>query len=167
VVNEGKDHLIGGYVDASLDPRIEARIREIATIQSKITALEIINQDIKPELKALREPKWGPSAVWVGAFLTFMVGYGAIERSMQSAESQSNQVRIEHNADSIKHTYAHLIALEQNIKELRDYIDDRDNQMRSIVYTKEEHNIFDKERFAKLQEIENRLMWIEHQCGKK
>jgi len=166
-VNEGKDHLIGGYVDASLDPRIEASIREIATIQSKITALEVINQDIKPELKSLLEPKWGPSAVWVGAFLTFMVGYGAIERSMQSAESQSNQVRSEHNADSIKHTDAHLIALEQKIKELRDYIDERDNQMRSIVYTKEEHNIFDKERFAKLQEIENRLMWIEHQCGKK
>ena len=158
-MNEGKERQLS-YLDSSLDPRIEASIREIAAIQSKLTALEVINADIKPELKALREPRWGEATIWVGAFLTFMIFYAALERSMQASDARANQVGVEHNDQ-------HLKDLEQKVKELREYIDARDDAMRQRTFTRAEHELFDKDRFQKLQEVENRIIWLEHQCGKK
>jgi hypothetical protein len=94
-----------------------------------------------------------------------MVFYGAVERSMQSSDAASNQVRSEHNAEGILHTETHLIALEQKIKELREYVDERDNQMRSRVFTKEEHALFDRGREEQMRDIEARLLWLEHRAG--
>ena len=145
------------YIDASLDPRVEASIREIAIIQSKITALEVINQDIKPELKELAKTKWGPATAWVVAFLAFMGFYAALERSMQFSDAKANAVGVEHNEK-------HVNDLEEKVRLLRQYVDEYKNMSKEDYYTKREHEIFDRERFAKLKDIEERLTWLEHTC---
>ena len=145
------------YIDASLDPRVEASIREIAIIQSKITALEVINEDIKPELKELAKTKWGPATAWVVAFLAFMGFYAALERSMQLSDSKANSVGIEHNDH-------HVNDLEEKVRLLRQYVDEYENSARAEYYTKREHEIFDKERFAKIKEADDRITWLEHTC---
>jgi hypothetical protein len=50
---------------------------------------------------------------------------------------------------------------------LRDYVDAIAVENRRLMFTKDEHLIFDRERSATQQEVENRMVWLEHQCGKK
>ena len=159
MANEGNERPIT-YLDTSLDPRIEASIREIAAIQAKITALEAINSDIKPELAELKKTPWGSIIATGSAFLVFMGFYAGLQRSIQESDTKVNAIAIAHHDQ-------HLKDVEDKLKDLRIYIDARDKDARSIMFTREEHEIFDKDRFAKLQEMENRIIWLEHQSGKK
>ena len=58
------------------------------------------------------------------------------------------------------------MALEKKISELRAYVDNRNENTRSIMFTVHEHEIFDKERYTELQNIERRLDYLEHKTCK-
>ena len=62
-----------GQVDHNgLDPRVAESIKEIATIQAKIAALELVNTEIRPEIKELNKTKWGIIGTVATVFLIFM-----------------------------------------------------------------------------------------------
>ena len=71
MTTKGDDH--NGQVDHNgLDPRVAESIKEIATIQAKIAALELVNTEIRPEIKELNKTKWGIIGTVATVFLVFM-----------------------------------------------------------------------------------------------
>ena len=144
---------------SDLDPWVAESIKEIATIQARLAALEIYNSDIKPEIKDLAKPKWGIIGTVITTFFLLMGLLIGLQHNSQVADYDANAI-------GIKHTEEHLKGLEGKVGSLRDYIDRRDDDMRSIVMTKKEHEIFDKERTEKLQEVTRRIEFLEHRNRK-
>ena len=126
-----------------LDPSVAETIKEIASIQARLTALEVVNLDIKPELKELIKPKWGLLGTVATIFLIFMGLLIGIQHQIQVSDYDANQVLIHHAED-------HLKSLEEKVSVLRLYIDKRDDDSRSIMFTIHDHEIFDKERYTRI-----------------
>ena len=82
-----------------------------------------------------------------------------LQHQAQVSDYDSNQALIHHAED-------HLMALEKKISELRAYVDNRNENTRSVMFTVHEHEIFDKERYTELQNIERRLDYLEHKTCK-
>ena len=154
MTTKGDDH--NGQVDRyGLDPRVAESIKEIATIQAKIAALELVNTEIRPEIKELGKTKWGIIGTVATVFLVFMGLIMGIQHNAQVSDYDANVVLIHHAED-------HLRGLEEKVSDLRKYVDQRDNDTRSMMFTKEDHEIFDKERFQQWQDITRRVEYLEH-----
>src|SRR5208283_99579 len=96
----------------------------------------------------------------VTGFLVFESFVAGLQHAVQSASAERNAISSEHNANHIKSN-------EEAVKELRQYVDERDNATRASMFSKDEHGIFDKERASQLTRIEDRLQFLERQCGQK
>ena len=109
-----------------------------------------------------RDPKQGllVTGGWISAFLVFMAFYAGLQNALRVADQNYSVVGISHNDE-------HLKDLENKIRSLRDYVDSIAVENRRLMFTKDEHLIFDRERSAAQQDVENRMIWLEHQCGKK
>jgi len=109
-----------------------------------------------------RDPKQGWLAVggWIGAFLVFMGFYAGLQNTLRVADQNYSVTGISHNEDRIKE-------LEKTVSVLRNHVDQQDSEIRRDMMTKNEHEIYDKDRIARWQDNESRLLWLEHQCGKK
>ena len=142
-----------------LDPRVAKSVKELATIQARLAALELVNSEIKPEIKELTKPKWGIIGTVATVFFIFMGLLIGLQHQSQVSDYDANLILIRHSEN-------HLAGLEEKIKILRVYVDKRDDDSRSIMMTKHEHEIFDKERFDKLGEITRRLEYLEHKNNK-
>jgi len=136
------------------------KIREIDSIQARLAAIEITSSEIRGELQRLSEKSWKETAAWVSAFLLFMGFIITIQNTLRVADQNYSVVGITHNEE-------HLNKLELQIKELRIYTDERIEQIRSVAFTKSDHEIFDKERSAEAADFQNRLAWIEHNIVNK
>jgi hypothetical protein len=109
-----------------------------------------------------RDPKQGllVTGGWISAFLVFMAFYAGLQNALRVADQNYSVAGISHNEEKLKD-------LENKIMNLRDYVDAIAVENRRLMFTKDEHLIFDRERSATQQEVENRMVWLEHQCGKK
>lgn len=154
MTESGKDQSYYG-----LDPGIAESVKEIATIQARLAALELVNSEIKPEIKELTKTKWGIIGTVATVFFIFMGLLIGLQHQAQVSDYDSNQALIHHAED-------HLMALEKKISELRAYVDNRNENTRSVMFTVHEHEIFDKERYTELQNIERRLDYLEHKTCK-
>ena len=113
-----------------LDPRVAESIKEIATIQAKIAALELVNTEIRPEIKELSKTKWGIiGTVLLYFWYSWDFSWG-FNTMLKFRIMTANVVLIHHAED-------HLKGLEEKVSDLRKYVDQRDNDTRSIMFTKE------------------------------
>ena len=94
-----------------LDPAIEDRIRELATLTARVTALEVLDSEIRPDIRELQKPNWTLIFSMGTAFfltMTFMVG---MEETLRSSDAQRH-------ADSIRHLEQHQSMLEQDHRQM-------------------------------------------------
>lgn len=139
---------------SKLDPRIEQTIREIASIQARLTAVELINTEIKPEIKELQKPNWPLLLSLVTGFILFIGFYTSLILQIQSSGHMENK-------SAIIHTEQHIRILEDDHKMMRLYTDKRDDEIVTKMYTKDEHELFDRDRRIRLDNMEERINRLE------
>ena len=142
------------------DTSFELRIREIATIQARLTSIELINEEIRPEIKELAKPKWGAIGTAITVFLLFM---GLLE-GLNTTLRTSDYAAIN---ESIKSIDSSVREVKSQIKDLRDYVDMRNEQLRSSIWPKDLHDSFDRQQEEKIKSIEDRLLFLEHPHAEK
>jgi hypothetical protein len=148
-----------------LDPAFELKIRELATLTARVTALEVIGSEIKPELKRLAQPNWQLILTMGSAFflvITFVVG---MEETLRSSNSQRN-------ADNIAHLEIHQAMMEADHKTLAqkyaELLEQHTNKhetefkdIRENMWTRSMHNIFDAGYIREFEKIDERLKYLE------
>lgn len=135
------------------------RMREMVRLEARIVALEIFNNELKPEIKDVASKNLKLFGASIGALVTVIGLLLGLVRYAQVSDSQVNTV-------SIHHLETHVHDIEVTHKEIRNYIDSRNDRIYSVVFLKAEHEIFDKERQAELQNIEQRLLYLERRGAK-
>ncbi len=147
------------------DPDTENKIREIASLTARITALEILEAEVKPELKRLGQPNWTLILSMGSVFflsLTFVVG---MEETLRSSTSQRN-------SDNITHLENHQAMMEVDHKTLaqkyaellEQHTSKHEIQFREIrenMWTRSMHNIFDAGYIRELEKVDERIKYLE------
>jgi hypothetical protein len=147
-----------------MDTSEEDRIRELIKLQSRVEVLEIFNREIKPQIDKMRRPDYAAAGVVVVIFGLLLGLQHQVESSdFASAISLEKSDILKVSADH-DHNTKHLIRLEESERELRKYVDQRDNEIRLTMVAKEDHEIFDKERAAHIARIEERIQFLERKC---
>ncbi len=112
-------------------------------------SLERRLSDLEKHIEDLRSTNYGRVAVVITC-AGLLIG---LQHNIEAADFSRADSEAKHNA-------GHIEAVEQVVKELREYTDAR-------MFTKEDHTIFDKDRFEELKRVEDRLQFIERQCVQK
>jgi hypothetical protein len=147
--------------------RDEVSALEISELRGRIKSLEENRVELlekglcalRKELKDATGPNWSLLGSILGTFIAFMILYTSLIFSVQNADTSKN-------ARDIAHANSHIDALQQADKDIYLLIERIQKEARETFYTKEDHEIFDKERAAQLHRIEERIQYLERN-GKK